>query len=338
MVLSVDNTLRKEELLKRLETIKRRIGNTPVIPLEGEKVNLFAKVEYANFMGSIKDRTAYQVVRGGIRRGAISEDTVIIEASSGNFALSTAALCHFLGLQFVAVIDPNVNRVYAKLISYFASDTLIAEELDENDGYLGTKLQMVEDFCRRNPNSFWTNQYDNPDNFIAHYEGTGQEICDQFDRLDYAFVSVATGGTIAGVSRRLKKTFPHIKIIAVDTEGSVIFKPEPKRRLIPGMGSGIQPPLVARAQIDEVVHVPEPKTIAACRRLLMKHGLFVGGSSGTAYEAVRQYFADKHFSEDEKPNALFICADRGLAYADNLYDHDWLRDFERFQGPIPELD
>jgi len=332
------NASRPKSMQERIATLERLVGRTPVVRLEDQKLDLYAKLEYFNFMGSIKDRTAISIIKGAIERGQINQETTVVEASSGNFALSVSALCHFLGLNFTAVIDPGVNRVYAKLMRYFAREVVVVNERDENDGFLLTKLAKVREIIASSDNVFWTNQYENRDNFNAHYYGTGQELCDEFDHLDYAFIAVATGGTIAGVSARLKECFPQIKIVAVDAEGSVIFKPEPKVRFIPGMGSGICPPLVERALeqscIDEVVHVDEPSTIAACRRMFRDHGLFVGGSSGAVYAAIQRYFQDKTFSD--KPRVAFLCPDRGAAYADNLYDWQWLANFEEKQGPIPE--
>src|SRR5258706_5646076 len=127
----------------------------------------------------------------------------------------------------------------------------------------------------------------------AHYELTGAEICAGFDALDYAFIGVGTAGTISGVSRRLKERYPNIRIIAVDTEGSVIFGGAPGKRHIPGVGSSIVPPLVSLARIDDVVLIPERETAEACRGLLTDHGLFVGRFTRTAYAAPQLYLPEK---------------------------------------------
>ncbi len=122
------------------------------------------------------------------------------------------------------------------------------------------------------------------------------------------------------MSRRLKERYPKVRIIAVDTEGSVIFGDAPRKRHIPGGGSSIVPPLASEALIDDVVLIPERETVAACRELLVTHGLFAGGSSGTAFAAVKRYAAKMRA---KRPTVLFLCADRGTPYLDTVFDPAW---------------
>jgi len=123
------------------------------------------------------------------------------------------------------------------------------------------------------------------------------------------------------VSRRLKEHYPNIRVIAVDAEGSAIFGGAPRKRHIPGIGSSIVPQLLSHAKIDDVVLISERETVQACRELLTTHGLFVGGSSGTAFAAIKRYAprmpAYKH------PTVLFLCADRGMPYLDTVFDPTW---------------
>src|SRR5260370_23001683 len=126
------------------------------------------------------------------------------------------------------------------------------------------------------------------------------------------------GGRIGGMSRRLKECYPKVRIIAVDSEGSVIFGGKPRKRHIPGIGSSIVPPLLSHAMIDDVVLIPEYETVEACRELLTTHGLFVAGSSGTAFAAVKRYAAK--MPKAKRPTVLFLCADRGTPYLDTLVD------------------
>jgi cysteine synthase A len=123
------------------------------------------------------------------------------------------------------------------------------------------------------------------------------------------------------VSRRLKEQYPNIRVIAVDTEGSVIFGGVPRKRYIPGVGSSIVPQLLSHAKIDDVVLISERETVQACQELLTTHGLFVGGSSGTAFAAVKRYAA--RISASEHPTVLFLCADRGTPYLDTVFDPVW---------------
>ncbi len=315
--------------------IEPRIGNTPVQRLVDSSLELYVKLEHYNFIGSIKDRAALAIVKDALESGRVGPQTVLIEASSGNFAISVAALCKFLGLRFVAVIDPGINRVYERLIEFFSHQVIKVDQKDKNDGYLLTKLDAVHAFCERHPDAYWTNQYENPMNYSAHYQGTGQEICERFQELDYIFIAVASGGTISGVSQRLKEHYPKIKVVAVDAEGSVIFGAPAQPRFIPGMGSGMVPPLIGRAYYDEVVHVSEPDTIRGCHELFTEHGLFLGGSSGTVYQGIKQYFKGKKLNG--KPKVLFLSPDRGVGYADNVYNEKWLKWFAAHRRPVPDL-
>jgi cysteine synthase A len=195
------------------------------------------------------------------------------------------------------------------------------EERDDTGGFLKTRLAEVERLCATVPHAFWTNQYGNPDAMEAHFHLTGGEICAGFESLDYVFIGVSTAGTIAGVSCRLKERYPDVRVIAVDTEGSVIFGDRPRKRYIPGIGSSIHPPLLSQAKIDDVVLIPEHEAARACRELLTTHGLFVGGSSGSAYAAVKRY-APK-MAGRRSPTVLFLCADRGTPYLDTVFDPAW---------------
>ena len=308
-------------LIDRLRVVEQRIGNTPLVALENPRLHLFAKLEYHNFVGSIKDRVALSILKGAILDGQITEETTVIEASSGNFAMATAAICRFLKLKFVAVVDPNVNQVYRALLDHFAHEVVMIDQKDKNNGYLLTKLAFIDRYCQNNGASFWTNQYKNPRNLEAHYRGTGEELSRQAGHLDYVFLAVATGGTIAGMSKRLKEVFPDVKMVAVDVEGSVIFGKPASSRFIPGMGSGIVPSLIGQALIDEVVYVSEEEEIRGCFELFDRHGLFVGGSSGSVYSAIHKYF-DQHPPQG-KPKVAFVCPDRGTGYADNIYNAAW---------------
>lgn len=323
----------KEQVLKKLDLLQQRIGNTSILPLNHESLDLFVKIENNNFMGSVKARAAYTIIRNAIESDIVNEDTELIEASSGNFAVSCAAICRMIGAKFIAVIDPLINRSYEKLIEFFAHDVIKVQKKDRNGGFLLTKLEAVQNYCDSNPRGFWLNQYENDNNFNAHYFGTAEEIIREFPTLDYAFIAVATGGTISGISCRLKEYYPNIKIIAIDAEGSVIFGGPPKPRYIPGMGSGIKPPLVHRADINEVVRVAEKDTVAACHELFTQYGLFLGGSSGTVYHGVKTYFEGRTFAR--KPKVLFLSPDGGHGYVDNIFDREWLAWFHNQEAQIP---
>jgi 2,3-diaminopropionate biosynthesis protein SbnA len=308
-------------LMERLEQLRRILRPTPHVRVEVEGIDLFAKLEYTNPVGSIKDRPAYYILHRAAERGEIHAGTTVIESSSGNFASALAAFTRLLGLRFIPVIDPNISATYESFLRHHCPRVVKVTERDDTGGFLKTRLAVVNELCATVPNAYWTNQYGNQDSAEAHYELTAGEVCDAFESLDFAFIGVSTGGTIAGMSRRLKARYPNVRIIAVDVRGSVIFGDEPRKRHIPGIGASIVPPLVAQAAIDDVVHVSERDTVNACRELLETHGLFVGGSSGSAFAAVKQYA--RKMSAHRRPTALFLCADRGTAYVDTVFDPAW---------------
>jgi 2,3-diaminopropionate biosynthesis protein SbnA len=244
----------------------------------------------------------------------------VIESSSGNFAMALAAFTHLIGIRFIPVIDPKISETYELFLRSLCPTVVKVEDHDDSGGYLKTRLSMVQRLCASTPNAFWTNQYGNADAMEAHYELTAGEICDEFDSLDYVFIGVSTAGTISGVSRRLKEHFPNVRIIAVDTEGSVIFGGAPRSRHIPGIGSSIVPPLLSHALIDDVVWIPEREAVQGCRELLTTHGLFVGGSSGSAFTAINRY---RPKMTGSNPTVLFLCADRGTPYLSTVFDSSW---------------
>ena len=289
-------------------------------------MDLFAKLEYVNPVGSIKDRAAYWILKRAAERGEICDETTVIESSSGNFACALAAFTHLVGLRFIPVIDPNISGTYESFLRRLCPTVVKVEDRDDTGGFLKTRLQKVKELCATIPNAYWTNQYGNLDAVEAHYELTGGEICADFYSLDYAFIGVSTAGTIAGVSRRLKERYPNIRVIAVDTEGSAIFGGAPRKRHIPGIGSSIVPPLLSHAKIDDVVLISEGETVQACLELLTSHGLFVGGSSGTAFAAVKKYAAK--MPAYKHPTVLFLCADRGTPYLDTVFDPTWTAKLE----------
>ena len=311
-------------LVTRLRQLRRIMRPTPHVRLAMEGVRLFAKLDYMNPVGSLKDRPAYWILKRAAERGKICDQTTVIESSSGNFASALATFTRLVGLKFIPVIDPNISAAHESFLRRMCPTVEKVEERDDTGGFLKTRLERVKQLCETTPHAYWTNQYENTDAVDAHYELTGGEICSSFDELDYAFIGVSTGGTIAGVSRRLKEHFPGVRIIAVDARGSVIFGDAPRKRHIPGVGSSIVPPLVSKAKIDDVVHISERETAAACRELLATHGLFVGGSSGTVYAAVKRYAAKMGWGRGKKPpTVLFMCADRGAPYLDTVYDAEW---------------
>lgn len=320
-------------MLQKLDAIRHLIGETPLrqIQVPGIRADVYAKLEYYNLIGSIKDRPAYSMLRHAIEAGQINQETVIVESSSGNFALAMAGLCKLLGLKFIPVIDPNINPGYEKKLRLFCDEVFKVTKVDKTGGYLLTRLEVVNEFISSEKHVFWPNQYSNPQNYLAYYNLMGCEIGDRFERLDYAFIAVSTCGTVTGMSMKLKEQFPAIKIVAVDVEGSVIFGRTPQKRYISGIGSSMVPPLLEHAIIDDVIHLSQPEIVKGCHELLDEQFIFAGASSGAAYGSIKKYFAGSSL-DTSSPTVLFVCPDGGDAYLDTIYSASWT---ERLKSAAP---
>ncbi|KNY26428.1 2,3-diaminopropionate biosynthesis protein SbnA [Pseudobacteroides cellulosolvens] len=309
------------------ENILERVGNTPLTNIiSGDlDIELYAKLEYYNPTGSVKDRAASYIIKKLLDSGEIDQDTTLIESSSGNFGIALSAYCKQYGLKFLCVIDPHINPINEAIIRKLGHSVVKVAEPDASGGYLLNRIKKVNELLMDIPNSYWVNQYGNPYNSEAYYNTLGAEICKSFENIDYIFMGVSSGGTITGVSRKLKEKFPNIKVIAVDIVGSVIFGGPAQKRYIPGIGSSMVPDILKQAKIDDVVMVDEVSTIKMCHELLEKHYIFAGGSSGSVFHAVKQYFQGKKFNT--KPRVLTIFADRGDRYSSTIYNEAWYSNF-----------
>ncbi|MER7184595.1 2,3-diaminopropionate biosynthesis protein SbnA [Streptomyces hyaluromycini] len=320
-------------LAGRIEALGHRMPATEVKRLRHPWIDLYLKMESGNPSGSAKDRAAYWILREAVRRGEVNRDTTVVESSSGNFAISLAHFCRRLGIRFVPVIDPNVNEPVERSLRALCGRVEKVEEPDDAGGFLLTRLRRVAELVAELDDVYWPNQYANPDGAQGHFELTGRELIGQLGRIDYLFVGVGTGATIAGLSQRITDPSNGGAVVAVDVAGSVIFGGPPRRRRIPGIGSSIQPPLVRQADIAEVVTVSEWDEVLGCYQLLREHGVFAGGSTGCVYTAVNRYFAGHR---GPRPVVAFLCADGGEPYRDTVYDPDWVAANITATGQLPK--
>lgn len=308
-------------LLDRVDALLRALPRTRVVRLPHPAVRLHVKMESENRTGSAKDRAAIWILREAVRRGEITSATTVVESSSGNFAVALASFLNELGVPFVPVLDPNVNTVTERTLRRLCARVEKVTEPDGAGGYLLSRLARVAELRAELADVYWPDQYANPDGARGHYELTAGELLADVGHVDYLFVGVGTGATINGLSRRIDVEQPTATVVAVDVEGSAIFGGAPARRLIPGIGSSIRPPLVDTALIDEVTVLSEVDEVAGCRALLADHGIHAGGSTGTVYAAINRHFADHRGAA---PVVAFLCADRGEPYADTVYADDWV--------------
>ncbi len=318
------------------EHILKTVGNTPMVHLRLEElpfIELYTKLELLNPTGSVKDRAAAYVIEKILESGQITPQTTIIESSSGNFGIALAAYCKYRGLKFICVVDPCISSMNELLIRSFNGTIIKIENPDENGGYLLNRIRKVKQLLEEISDSYWVNQYGNPYNADAYYYTLGEEILADLKQIDYVFLGISSGGTLTGVSRRIKYTFPNVKIIAVDIVGSVIFGHPPKKRYIPGIGSSMVPEILKKAFIDEVVMMDEMSTVSMCRELLQRFGIFAGGSSGSVFGGIKKYFIENSVNNSNKPlTVVTIFPDRGERYHETVYNDQWCSKFKNTQS------
>lgn len=307
-----------------LHSVLGSIGDTAIVRLSrlfrDTRCEVLAKLEMANPGGSIKDRPARHIIERGLADGTIRENSHIVESSSGNLAIALAMVCRIHGLRFTAVVDPKISPVNLRIIQCYGGGIELVTERDRQGGYLATRIERVRRLLRERPDAVWINQYGNERNWQSHYHGEGAEILRQLDEpADYLVLGVSTAGTVHGISRRLREVWPHLKVVAVDAVGSVLFGTPPCPRDLPGIGASRVPELLKRDEIDEVIHVDDYESAVACRELVKHEGIFAGGSSGSVIAAIRRLCA-----RVPRARILTVLPDRGERYLDTVYDDAWM--------------
>jgi len=291
------------------------------VPTYAGRNDVFLKLEGFNVTGSIKIKTAIALVEDLEQRGlARTDETVIVESSSGNLGLALSLVCAAKRYKFICVTDPNANRATLRGMELYGAKVVVVEERDAVGGYLGSRLKKINQILNSNPNALWLNQYANVANKKAHAEQTANEIMREFDRVDWVFVGTGTTGTLAGISERIRQKFSNITIVAVEPVGSVTFGGAPAKRNIPGIGTSVRPVLADLAKPDRIVAVTEEKTVEACLSFVRDYHLLVGGSTGSVLAAVQQLAPE--FGRGETIVAL--SADLGEKYLDTIYDPIWV--------------
>jgi N-(2-amino-2-carboxyethyl)-L-glutamate synthase len=290
-------------------------------------VNL--KVEGFNLGGSIKMKAALHMIEWLERDNVLRPGMCVIESSSGNLGLALSVVCASKGYKFICVSDPNLSPQSAQLMNAYGTQVIIVDKRDANGGFLGTRIALIQSMLAQDSNLIWINQYANPENVGAHMRFTGPEILRQFPRPDYVFVGAGTTGTLGGVSRVLRERAPGVRIIAVDSVGSVTFGFPSGKRYIPGLGTSRTPEIADPSSFDEIVMIPERDTILMCRHLA-RRGLLLGGSTGTVLCGVATFA--QRIAKDACVVAL--SPDFGDRYIDTIYNDRWVS--ERFPDLVRE--
>ena len=282
--------------------------------------SLFLKCEGFNFAGSIKLKAAAEMVEAADRDGALTPASVLVESSSGNLGVALSMIAASKGYRFLCVTDSRCNLSTRLLMEALGSEVHIVTEPDSSGGYLGARLDYVRALCASDDRYVWLNQYANPSNWQAHYRTTAPAIARQFPQLDVLFVGAGTTGTLMGCARWFRDWHRPVRIVAVDSFGSVIFGGRPGRRMIPGLGMTVRPPLLDDSYVDEVVRVEEADTIRACHRLA-RRGFLFGGSTGTVVSGAMDWLS-RH--DASGLTAVAIAPDLGERYLDTIYQTNWI--------------
>lgn len=283
---------------------------------------LFLKCEGFNFAGSIKLKAAAAMIGAVERSGRLGAGSVLVESSSGNLGVALAMIAANRGHRFVCVTDTRCNLATRQMIAALGARVHLITEPAPVGGWLGARIDHVRALCAADDGYVWLNQYTNPDNGRAHYRTTAPAIAARFPALDVLFVGAGTTGTLMGCARYFRRHHPRVRVVAVDTAGSVTFGGAPGRRMIPGLGTSVRPPLLDTACVDEVVHVAEADAIRTCHRLA-RRGFLFGGSTGTVVSAATDWLADRGHDD---LTAVAIAPDLGERYLDTVYHTPWVRD------------
>ncbi len=268
------------------------IGNTPLIKLHTiTKKDIYAKAEFLNPGGSIKDRVAKYLIEEAARTGLIKNDSIIVEPSSGNTGIGMTFVGVQMGYRVIIVMPENMSEERKKIIKAFGGELVLTPGEKSIQGSIDKAMEMAAN----DPRIYIPQQFENPKNPEIHYLTTAKEIWEQTDKSVKIFVAgVGSGGTIGGVGKFLKENATDTKIIAVEPKGSsALLGQEPGLHQIQGIGDGFIPKVLDVSLIDEVITVSDDDAIQTTRRLAKDEGLLVGTSSGAnvwaSIEAARRY-------------------------------------------------
>ena len=267
--------------------IDKLIGNTPIIKIKVKFNNqikyIYAKLEYYNYTGSIKDRMANYIITKSYEKKILKENMPIIEATSGNTGISFSAI-GALYKHPVHIFMPDwVSKERIKIMELYGAHVYL---VSKKEGGFKEAIKRA-DTLAKDINGFRPNQFKNTYNILAHYETTGKEIIDKLENID-AFVSgIGTGGTLIGTGKRIKEKFKNAKIIAVEPENMTLLGKKKKigSHKIEGIGDDFIPDLVDKNLIDEVINVSDDEAINITKRLSKELGLGIGISSGANFLA-----------------------------------------------------
>ena len=318
------------------ESVLETIGWTPLIRLQrvtrGIRTPVYAKAEFFNPGGSVKDRIGLPIIERAEREGALRPGGTIVEGTSGNTGVGLALAAALKGYRCIFTMPDKMSQEKVRLLKAFGAEVIVtptAVPPDHPDNY----VMMAKRIAHETPNAILANQFYNEANPEAHYATTGPEIWEQTEGRVTHFVSAAgTGGTITGVGRYLKERNPKIQIISGDPVGSILAemwrtkgqsKPEGTPYKVEGIGQDKVPGTLDMSVVDDFMTVTDKESFAMARRLTREEGLFVGGSAGLIVH-VALHVARRI----DDPNACMVAIlpDTGERYLSKLYNDEWMRE------------
>lgn len=299
--------------------------------------HIYAKVESLNPGGSVKDRIGEYIIDEAEKKGLLKPGGTIVEATSGNTGFGLAIVAAVRGYKTIFVMPDKMSHEKIQNLRAFGAKVIItptdvAPE-DPRSYYNVSKRLALE-----TPNSFYANQYQNPQNPKAHYETTGPEIWKQTEGKINAFIcGMGTGGTISGIGKFLKEKNPKIKIIGIDPMGSLYYEYFKTKEMgeahsykIEGIGEDFLPGTMDFKYVDDVIQVTDKEAFQMTRQLVTKEGMFVGGSSGAAMAGALKYARTLKKPED----IVVLLPDSGDRYLSKIFNDDWMRENGFLEGRI----
>ena len=326
----------KEEI-KAHNNVLELIGNTPLIKLnnitKGLSGNFYAKVEAFNPGHSTKDRIALYIIEEAEKRGILKPGDTIIETTSGNTGFSLAMVSIIKGYECILAVSSKSSKDKIDMLRTMGAKVYVCPanvSADDERSYYNVAKRLHEE----TKGSVYINQYFNDLNIDAHYNSTGPEIWDQTNgQITHLVACSGTGGTISGTARFLKEQNPNIQILGVDAFGSVLKKYHETKEFdndeiypyrIEGLGKNLIPTATDFDIIDHFMKVSDEESAHTARELAKKEGLFVGYTSGAAFQAIKQYSESGAF--DENSNIVVIFPDHGSRYMSKVFSDDWMNE------------
>ncbi len=296
-------------------SVEQLIGNTPLLELknlkknEGLYANIFAKLEFLNPAGSVKDRVALAMLDDAEAQGFLKPDSVIIEATSGNTGIGLAMVASLRGYRCIIVMPDTMSEERRKLMTAYGAELVLT---DGKKGMAGS-IEKAEELAREIPHSFIPDQFCNMANPKAHYKTTGPEVYEALDgEIDFFIAGIGTGGTISGVGEYLKEQNKNIKIIGIEPEKSpLLTKGVAGPHGLQGIGANFVPKTLKKDVLDDILIVSDDEALEKGRLIAKSEGVLVGISSGAALAAAIKLAKNP---ENEGKNIVVLLPDTGLRY------------------------